>query len=59
MNICYNINVITSYSIHYTKLYDICGSLDELIKEYENGLEMFTEEMNNKYYQVYKALNDE
>ena len=48
---------IMNYSNKLDKV--ICGSLDELIKEYENGLEMFTEEMNNKYYQVYKALNEE
>ena len=37
----------------------ICGSLDELIKEYQDGLEMFTDELNKKYYQVYKTVSEE
>ena len=32
------------------------GALDELIEEYKNGLPMFTDEMNYKYYEVYKSL---
>lgn len=48
---------IMNYSNKLDKV--ICESLDELIKEYENGLEMFTDEMNNRYYQIYKTLNEE
>lgn len=33
------------------------GALDELIDEYKNGLPMFTDEMNYKYYEVYKSLS--
>lgn len=48
---------IMNYSDDLDKV--ICGSLDELIKEYQNGMKMFTEELNNKYYQVYKAVSEE
>jgi protein associated with RNAse G/E len=48
---------IMNYSYELDKV--ICNSLDELIHDYENGLEMFTEEMNQKYYQIYKALSEE
>ena len=34
----------------------VCGALDELIEEYQNGLKMFTEDVNYKYYEVYKTL---
>lgn len=37
----------------------ICSTLDDLIEEYKNGLEMFTNEMNYKYYDIYKMLVDE
>ena len=37
----------------------VCGALAELIAEYKNGFPMFTEELNNKYYQIYKTLNEE
>jgi len=34
------------------------SALEELIEEYKNGLPMFTDEMNYKYYEVYKSLNN-
>lgn len=37
----------------------VCGALDELINEYQNGLRMFTNEMNYRYYDVYKTLIEE
>lgn len=48
---------IMDYSDELDKV--ICGSLDELIKEYQSGLEMFTDELNKKYYQVYKTVSEE
>lgn len=48
---------IMNYSDDLDKV--VCSALDELIKEYENGLEMFTDEMNNNYYQLYKTLNED
>lgn len=47
---------IMNYSNDLDKV--ICGSLNELIKEYENGLEMFTDKMNKEYYQIYKSLEE-
>ena len=37
----------------------VCGALDELIEDYKNGLQMFTNDMNYKYYEVYKTLMEE
>ncbi len=48
---------IMNYSDDLEKV--ILNSLDQLIKEYQDGLPMFTDEMNNKYYQVFKALKEE
>lgn len=34
----------------------ICSALDELIKDYEKGSLMFSKEVNNNYYNLYKTV---
>ena len=48
---------IMNYSDDLDKV--VCGALDELIEDYKNGLAMFTNELNYKYYEVYKTIIEE
>ena len=48
---------LMNYSSDLDKV--VNGALDQLIKEYKNGLEMFTDELNYKYYEVYKMVTEE
>lgn len=45
---------IMNYSQDLDKV--ICSSLDQLISEYENGLEMFKSEVNFKYHNIYENV---
>ena len=48
---------LMNYSSDLDKV--VNGALDQLIKEYKDGLEMFTDELNYKYYEVYKMVTEE